>query len=69
MKYKVFDKVTKEDITNKYDWVIRPNGKLYYLDYGDLIGYPNAMYVNELISDEVKQTVNSLKKLKYYENK
>lgn len=47
MKYKVFDKTTKEDITDKYCWVIRPNGELSYNEYGDLIGYPNAMYIEE----------------------
>ena len=42
MKYRVIDKITKNDITDERDWVITPDGKLYYLDYGDLIGYPNA---------------------------
>ena len=46
MKYRVFDKTTYEDITDKYCWVIRPNGTLYYNEYGDLIGYPNAIYIS-----------------------
>ena len=46
MRYRVFDKTTKEDITDKYNWVITPDGKLYFKDYGDLIGDPRAMYVS-----------------------
>ena len=42
IKYKVFDKQTKEDITNKYDWVITSDGNLFYQDYDSLTGYPNA---------------------------
>lgn len=42
MRYRVIDKKTKEDITDKYDWVISPNGQLSYNDDGDLIGYPDA---------------------------
>ena len=45
MKYRVFDEITKEDITDKYCWVIRPNGELAYNEYGDLIGYSNATYL------------------------
>ena len=44
MRYRVFDKTTKEDITDKYTWVITPDGELYFKDYGDLIGDPNATY-------------------------
>lgn len=47
MKYRVIDKTTKEDITDKYCWVIRPDGTLSYNEYGDLIQYPNAMYTEE----------------------
>lgn len=46
MKYRVYDKTTYEDITDKYYWVIRPDGTLYYNEYGDLIGYPNAIYIS-----------------------
>lgn len=42
IKYKVFDKQTKEDITDKYPWVITTDGKLYFSDYDSLTGYPNA---------------------------
>lgn len=42
IKYIVFDKQTKEDITDKYTWVITPNGKLYFVDYDSLTGYPDA---------------------------
>lgn len=47
MKYKVIDSYTGEDITDKYDWVITPNGELKYNDYGDLIGYIGADYIIE----------------------
>ena len=47
MKYRVFDKTKKEDITDKYCWVVRPDGTLSYNEYGDLIGYSNAMYIEE----------------------
>lgn len=42
IKYVVFDKQTKEDITDKYTWVITPDGKLYFVDYDSLTGYPDA---------------------------
>lgn len=55
MKYRVFDRTTKEDITDKYCWVIRPEGELCSNEYGDLIGYPNAMYVLETGEPEKEQ--------------
>ena len=42
IKYKVFDKKTKKDITDKYPWVITPEGKLFFSDYDSLTGYPDA---------------------------
>ncbi len=45
LQYKVINTATNEDITADYDWVVSPNGDLNYLDYGDLIGYPNAKLV------------------------
>lgn len=45
MKYKVIDKTTKKDITKEYDWVITPDRKLYCVEYGDFIGYSNAIYI------------------------
>ena len=42
IKYIVFDRQTKEDITDKYPWVITPDGKLYYMDYDSLTGCPDA---------------------------
>lgn len=68
MKYRVINKKTKEDITDKYDWVIRPNGKLFYLDCEDLIGYPDAMYLPEKCINEFYNTVQTLKDLNYYNN-
>lgn len=44
--YKVIDTRTNEDITDKYDWVLQPNGRLAYNAYGDLIGltYAEAIF-------------------------
>ena len=42
IKYRVFDKQTKKDITDEYPWVITPEGKLYFQDYDSLTGYPDA---------------------------
>ena len=42
MTYKVIDKTTGEDITDKYYWVLSPNGELNYLLYCDLIGDKTA---------------------------
>jgi len=47
MKYKVINICTNEDVTNKYPWVITPNGNLYYLDGGDLTGDFDAEYIIE----------------------
>lgn len=53
MKYRVINRKTKEDITDKYCWVVRPDGKLYVNEYGDLIGYPDAMYLPESAADKL----------------
>jgi hypothetical protein len=44
--YRVLDTRTNEDITAKYDWVLQPNGRLAYNEYGDLIGltYAKAIF-------------------------
>jgi len=42
MQYKVIDIRTGADITKDCCWIIRPDGELYYLVYGDLIGCPTA---------------------------
>ena len=36
--YRVINKETKEDITDKECWVLRPDGSLAVNEYGDLIG-------------------------------
>jgi hypothetical protein len=38
MKYKVINTITGEDITSKRFWVLRPDGTLGYMEYGDFIG-------------------------------
>lgn len=48
MGYRVIDLKTKEDITDKFDWVITPDGKLFYLDCDSLTGYEDAIYILEL---------------------
>ena len=68
MKYRVIDKRTKEDITDKYDWVISPNGRLSYNDDGDLIEFPDAAYLPEVAMDEFYKGVKTLKDLNYYSN-
>lgn len=45
LEYKVINTKTGEDITALYDWVIRPNGELCYMEYSDFIGYPDAKAV------------------------
>lgn len=52
MKYKVYNKKTREDLTDKNDWVITPEGQLYYLDYESLIGDPDVIYIEERNNDE-----------------
>jgi len=49
MKYRVFNRETKEDVTHKYsnEWVVTPDGKLYLNDYGDLVTDPNVIAVPE----------------------
>ncbi|MBR3600229.1 MAG: hypothetical protein IKL53_10190 [Lachnospiraceae bacterium] len=42
MKYKVINTITGEDITSKRFWVVRPDGTLGYMEYGDFIGCPCA---------------------------
>lgn len=68
MKYRVINKRTKEDITDRYDWVVSPNGQLSYNDGGDLIGDPDAMYLPEAAMDEFYKSIKTLKSLNYYNN-
>ena len=37
IRYRVFDNKTLEDITDEFQWIITPDGKLCYVDYGDVI--------------------------------
>ena len=53
--YKVIDTRTNEDITNKYDWIIQPNGRLAYNEYGDLIGHTHAEAVFTIDGVEQKR--------------
>ncbi len=45
LQYRVVDTKTAEDITDYYDWVLRPDGELCYMEYSDFIGYPDAKLV------------------------
>jgi hypothetical protein len=45
LKYRVINTKTWEDITDYYDWVLRPDGELNYMEYSDFIGYPEAKLV------------------------
>ena len=36
IRYRVYEKRTLKDITNEYQWVITPDGKLCYVEYDDL---------------------------------
>ncbi len=36
--YRVISKITGNDLTDKVSWVLQPNGRLAYNEYGDLIG-------------------------------
>lgn len=47
MKYRVFNKITKEDITEKYDWVVTPDGTLYINEWGDYVTEQDAVCVLE----------------------
>lgn len=44
MRYRVYDRKTLDDITDKHKWVILSDGLLYALEYFDLICYPDAYY-------------------------
>jgi hypothetical protein len=50
--YKVISKITGNDITDKADWVLQPNGRLAYNCYGDLIGDPDAKAVFTVEDEE-----------------
>lgn len=45
LKYRVINTKTGEDITDYYDWVLRPDGELNYMEYSDFIGHPDAKLV------------------------
>lgn len=51
--YRVINLKTKEDITDKFDWVITPEGKLFYLDGDSLTGYEDAIYIYNCFSKEI----------------
>ena len=60
MKYRVFDKITKKDITNRCAWVITPDGELHHLVYGDLVGYPDAIYITAEVIDELNKILKAV---------
>lgn len=37
IRYRVFDNRTLKDITDEFQWVITPDGKLCYEEYDDLL--------------------------------
>lgn len=45
MRYRVYDRKTLDDITDKHKWVILSDGLLYALEYFNLVCYPDAYYV------------------------
>lgn len=49
--FKVIDTRTNKDITNEYAWVLQPNGRLAYNDYGDLIGFAYAKAIFNIEED------------------
>lgn len=50
--YRVVSTITGNDITDKADWVIQPNGRLAYNCYGDLIGDKDVKVVFNIVEDE-----------------
>jgi hypothetical protein len=44
MKFKVYNKETHEDITNTQDWIMKPDGKLYYPEYDSFVCCENSAY-------------------------
>lgn len=42
MKYEVYDLVTRKRITDDYNFVLKPDGRIAYNDYGDEIGLENV---------------------------
>lgn len=48
MKYRVINSKTKRDITDIFDWVITPNGELFFFDGDELNVYEEAIYILEL---------------------
>lgn len=43
LRYRVYDNRTLEDITDEYQWVITPDGKLCYVEYDDV---PEAKFAH-----------------------
>jgi hypothetical protein len=49
MSYRVFDKKRNEFITDEQEWVMKPDGSLYYrtVGYGELVPWSDAMVIND----------------------
>jgi hypothetical protein len=58
MKYRVYKKL--QDVTNKEDWVMTPDGKLFFRDYDALTGDPEV-YVESEYTVILKSIEYSLK--------
>lgn len=43
IRYRVYDNRTLADITNEFQWVITPDGKLCYVEYDDV---PEAQFAH-----------------------
>lgn len=50
--YKVISTLTGNDLTDKAMWVLQPNGRLAYNEYGDLIGDDSVKAVFSIEEDE-----------------
>ena len=48
MKYKVYKKL--QDVTDAEDWVLTPDGNLYFRDYDALTGDPEVYVESEYIA-------------------
>ena len=60
--FKVVDTRNGKDITDDYCWVLRPDGRLCYNYYGDLIGMNHAQLVlnfEETIDKELNQSTST----------
>ena len=52
IKYRVYNNRDNKDITNEFQWVITPDGKLHFVEIDDLPEAPSCAHYEIIIEEK-----------------